>query len=334
MTSNITAYMDRIADLEQPVDLKKSPLADAILNQPRLYPKEQIKERNVQQKKKVWKRGISENDEKFLHKQYLEHIVKSATTYYGADNLSESGITTIVPGKAWVVPNLLTYEECDYFIKQGESFGLLPPIEAAGVGGKRTSKRTDNFCSPELSKLVISKFSNELLEKLEKTKPYTSFRGIHPNWRIAKYETSDFFIAHYDQADSITVKDDSKPKGKVRLDSFQTLLISLSDRSNFEGGATRLFPMNKYDDTAIDVELPRGFALVFAHRLLHAGLPPKSGTKYIAQAGILRDEPESVIGSLSTFKFGPGLTFPSSAEASTYERMKKRMYANGFIISK
>jgi len=332
--ASYTTYMERISDLEHPVDLKKSPLADAILNPPRSSPKEQLKERNVVQEKKVWKRGTSKNDEKCLEKQYWEHIVTPANTQYGANNLSDIDITTIIPEKAWVVPNLLTPDECDYFIKEGERFGLFPPRKELGVEWKRTSKRTNNFCAPELSKFVISKLPNELLEKLEETKPYASFRGIHPNWRIAKYETNDFFAAHYDQADSITVKDDAKPRGKARFDSFQTLLISLSDRSNFEGGATRFFPMNKYDDTAIDVELPRGYALVFAHRLLHAGLPPISGTKYIAQAGILRDEPERVIGSLSTFKFGPGLTFSSSAEASTYEHKMKRMDEDGCIIGK
>ena len=130
------------------------------------------------------------------------------------------------------------------------------------------------------------------------------------------------------------MKDDSKPRGKVRFDSYHTLLISLSDRSKFEGGATRLFPNGKYDDTTIDVKLPRGFALVFEHKLLHVGLPPKFGTKYIAQAGIIRDEPNDVMGSLSTFKFGPGLNFSVSADAAAREHMKKRMDEKAYIIGR
>ena len=82
-----------------------------------------------------------------------------------------------------------------------------------------------------------------------------------------------FFSAHYDQSDSLTIKDPNSKRGKRRLNSFQTLLIALSSREEggVEGGETRLFPEGRYDDSAIDVELPRGWGLVFDHRLLHAG---------------------------------------------------------------
>jgi len=330
---NSERKMILISDLERPIDLKNSPFADAIICNPRTSPTESLDETNIIERK-AWKREVSGDEEERLRMKYWEHIVSPVTQNYGVDNFTGNEVTTIIPGKAWVIPNLLTPDECDEFIQKGEEFGLLPPRKEAGVEGKRTSKRTENFCASELSKLVIPKLSNEFLDELEKAKPYTSFRGIHPNWRIAKYGTSDFFAAHYDQADSITVKDESKPRGKVRFDSHHTLLISLSDRSKFEGGATRLFPKNKYDDTAIDVELPRGFALVFEHKLLHAGLPPTLGTKYIAQAGIIRDEPKNVMGSLSTFKFGPGLNFSATADAAAREHMKKRMDENGYIIGR
>ena len=55
--------------------------------------------------------------------------------------------------------------------------------------------------------------------------------------------------------------------------------------------------------------LPRGYGLIFQQRgLLHAGLPViGEGVKYIAQAGLLRAEPQHVSGPCAVFKYGPGL---------------------------
>ena len=52
----------------------------------------------------------------------------------------------------------------------------------------------------------------------------------------------------------------------------------------------------------------QGAGLVFQQRgQLHAGLPVSSGEKWIAQAGLLRGEPQEFLGPLSIFKYGPGL---------------------------
>ena len=66
--------------------------------------------------------------------------------------------------------------------------------------------------------------------------------------------------------------------------------------------------------------LPQGWALVFQQKgLFHAGLPVVEddgddgdgggGTKYIAQAGLLRAEPEPGVltGPASLFKYAPGI---------------------------
>merc|ERR1719413_347471 len=63
---------------------------------------------------------------------------------------------------------------------------------------------------------------------------------------------------------------------------------------------------------AVDVALPRGWALVFKQRgLIHAGQPlsPTSPCpKHVAQAGILRVLPEGVLQKPSVFKNGIGVT--------------------------
>eukprot|EP00438_Fugacium_kawagutii_P002031 Skav205088 [mRNA] locus=scaffold2214:31067:31774:+ [translate_table: standard] len=216
------------------------------------------------------------------------------------------GVTTIIPGRAWVISELLSKDECLEVIEAGESFGLLPAAKEAGTQGIRTSKRTGNYCNVDLSALVGRRLPPTLLDFMEESKPHTAVRGIHPNWRVGRYDAEDFFAAHYDQADSLTVRTED---GKERYDSSHTLLISLSDRGTFTGGATRFWPTGSYDDTAVDVELPCGYAVVFEQKLLHAGLAVQSGAKHIAQAGILRGMPKGLGSRPSTFRLGPGLSF-------------------------
>merc|ERR1712003_157874 len=156
------------------------------------------------------------------------------------------------------------------------------------------------------------------------------FHGIHDNWRILRYDTDGgaAFPAHQDQMDSF-----QKPKndGSGRKDlvvSSHTLLLQLSEDS-LEGGCTRFYPRAKVSrpkqprmdevsfrkrqfDHAVDVILPRGWALVFRQRgLLHAGQPLSASSpcsKYVAQAGVLRVLPEGAVQRPSVFKNGPGVT--------------------------
>mmetsp|Transcript_114339 Transcript_114339/g.356050 ORF Transcript_114339/g.356050 Transcript_114339/m.356050 type:complete len:326 (-) Transcript_114339:166-1143(-) len=246
-----------------------------------------------------------------LQKAYWKHMAAPVPQLVGGNGreIRVDGITTVIPERAWVVPQLLSEEECAELARLGEEFGLESARASSGSQGLRLNKRTANYWNPGLAALVANRLPEALLEVIEETKPHTSVRGIHPNWRVARYDPGDYFAAHYDQADSLTMQAE---QGKERYDSSHTLLISLSRRSDLAGGATRLWPTGTYDDTAVDVELPQGYALVFQQRLLHAGLAVRSGTKHIAQVGVLRGVPQRVSGAPSTFRFGPGLDFASS----------------------
>ena len=292
-----------IADLERPIS-KESPLAVALLN-PRPSPPGPLSAPGKPAAVKLAK-PLSPRSKEALRRAYWQHVAAPVPRLVGGrgEQISGDGITTVIHGRAWVVPQLLSSEECGDLIRLGEEFGLEPPRTAAGVTGLRTSKRTADYCNPELAGRIAHRLPEALLELLEETKPHTCVRGIHPNWRLARYDVGEYFAAHYDQADFLTVK---AGEGKERYDSSHTLLISLSKRSELEGGATRLWPSGSYDDTAVDVELPQGCALVFEHRLLHAGLAIQSGAKHIAQVGVLRGMPERVGNAPSTFRFGPGL---------------------------
>lgn len=302
LTTVTQRKMELIVDLEKPIG-PESPLF-AVLLKPRPEPLKPEASKPVPFKQPA---KLSPKEQEELREAYWRHVA-SPVQKFGGDGRHElpEGITSIIPGRAWVVSHLLSEEECANVIKAGEIFGLLPAAREAGTQGLRTNKRTGNYCSVDLSTLVGPRLPPALLDFIEESKPHTAVRGIHPNWRIARYDNEEFFAAHYDQADSLTLR--TEDGSKERYDSSHTLLISLSDRSAFQGGATRFWPTATYDDTAIDVELPCGWAVIFEQKLLHAGLPVQ-GVKHIAQAGILRGMPSGVGHRPSTFRLGPGLTF-------------------------
>jgi len=300
--------MEMLADLEHPIS-RDSPLAVVLLKPRPLPPAGPAASKPAAFR---FAKPLSPRSKERLQKAYWEHMALPVPQLFGGDGqeLRSDGITTVIPGRAWVVPQLLSAEECAQVVSWGEDFGLQPALAASGAQGLRTNKRTSNYCNPGLAALVANRLPAALLEAVEATRPHTAVRGVHPNWRIGRYDVGDFFAAHYDQADSLTAQAD---QGKERYDSSHTLLISLSRRSELEGGATRLWPSGSYDDTAVDVELPQGYALVFEQRLLHSGLAIRSGAKHIAQVGILRGVPDRVSGAPSTFRFGPGLDFSSAS---------------------
>ena len=104
---------------------------------------------------------------------------------------------------------------------------------------------------------INQRLPEELLEGLEASAPQTSVRGVHPNWRVARYHAGQTFPAHQviftllpfsfslefllqDQADSVIVKHPQRVR--QRYTSSHTLLINLkSPGEDFQGGATRFF---------------------------------------------------------------------------------------------
>jgi len=298
-------YLKRLKDLDHPLSLSS----------PWLFPPRPDQDPPVEQEGR--KSGVklptplTVEEKAKLRSEYLANVKLPATTTF--DSFPAHCLTCVLPGKAWVVPSLLTEEECEEIIEAGEQWGLTRDNkrdESAPVkdSATRTSKRTNNWISEELSIKMIKKLPEELLKVVEASVPYTSVRAVHPNWRVACYQRDETFPAHTDQADSVVVEHPEKKK--QRFTSSHTLLIYLRRRGEqFTGGATRIWVDGSYSGRTVDVCLPQGWALVFQQKgVLHAGLPVEGeGAKYIAQAGILRAEPTYTAGACAIFKYGPGL---------------------------
>jgi hypothetical protein len=312
-------YMRRLGDLENPL-----PLDSPLFLPPR--PDNNPPETALEKKKGPVKlpTPLSGEEKEKIRNEYLENVKLPASTIF--DTFPEDCLTEVVPGKAWVVPGLLSEEECEQIIQAGEEWGITADSKGEpGRGAMRTSKRTSSWVNEEMSMKMIKRLPEELLTAVEATAPYTSVRGIHPNWRVARYQKGETFPAHVDQSDSLVVEHSEKKK--QRFTSSHTLLIYLRRRGEqFQGGATRLFLDGRlntvftnnshnwsfagtYNGVTSDVCLPQGWGLVFQQKgLLHAGLPVEGeGAKYIAQAGLLRGEPNYTAMETAIFKYGPGL---------------------------
>ena len=126
-------------------------------------------------------------------------------------------------------------------IQLGEDWGIgEEDFKVAQELRLRTSNRTNSYCNEELTTRINPRLPEELLEAVEASSPYTSVRGIHPNWRVARYQEGQTFPAHQDQADSVIVK--HQERARQRFTSSHTLLINLRrPGQDFQGGATRFF---------------------------------------------------------------------------------------------
>lgn len=225
---------------------------------------------------------------------------------FDSANLAQDSITEIIPGVAWVIPNLLTIAECNACIEEAEAFGLSEPQASVTL---RTAKRTKYWQNSALSEKCLAALPASFVQTLESIAPRTAVRCLHPNWRVVKYQSGECFPAHIDGGDNM----DAHSSGTGgRLQSSHTVLIQLSDRNSCVGGATRFWLGGGFDQ-AIDVEPPQGYAVVFKQKgLLHNGQLLHSGVKYAAQAGLMRELPaEGKVERPSIFRWYDGNQDPA-----------------------
>lgn len=236
-------------------------------------------------------------------------LVKS----YGREDFSDDAVTEVLPGLAWVVPGMLSDGECDEWIRAGTEHGI--GFSQYQGSSYRTAKRTIEYVNEDMSALAFARLPAELLAAVRPTCMGTETVGLHSNWRVLRYDPGDQFPAHTDQQDEVATKGADGVTTRVR--STHTLLLALSGCDAASGGATRFFPTGRLDE-AVDVNLPRGYGLVFQQKgLLHSGMPVQSGVKFVAQAGVLRALP--LTGKVETphvFKFAFNLGYKTQESDS------------------
>jgi len=320
MSFDSNKYMNRVKDREVPIPRDSSLLLQPMRPDPVMPSGQAGGHKKPVTIKSFLPLPLEEQEE--LEKEYYRLAALPATN--SLTDFPQSGVTEVVSGKAWVVSGLLNQEECREIIRRGDGVGMT--VGKSPDLAPRTSRRTNDYHDPWITRLVGDRLPEELMEKVEATLPFSAVRGVHSNWRVACYGPGQTFPAHWDQSDAITVAGEEEGT-KELCTSSHTLLIYLSPPEDFSGGATRLFLSGKYDQDTLDIRLPQGCALIFQQKgMLHAGLEVKApgggdspGCKYIAQAGLLRGQSE-IRAAPSLNKLGPGLDFKQNRELKQMEK--------------
>jgi len=173
-------------------------------------------------------------------------------------------------------PGFISEKEADYILKRAE------PLfeESLVVGGKDVDVRKSETAWLPKSDKVIKDIIQRVCELSDK--PFENAEEM----QVVKYQPSGYYNEHHDSCcDDVEGCVEFEKRGGQRV---MTMLIYLSE--GFEGGATRFPNLNR------EYKPKKCGGLLF-HPLekngnrchpyaLHAGLPVKSGTKYIANVWI------------------------------------------------
>lgn len=223
--------------------------------------------------------------------------------------------TLLCDEKIFTLDNYLTNEECDEFIKAAETRGFKDSSPSGGGHGRtgREDARTSQFCvlnnqsyadrlwtkvkdflPPDLTHLSTTAYVNT--DKIAtETKPIT----VNPHVRIYKYDVGQQFPEHIDYKMKRRVW---KNKKQYEQMTFMTLLIYLND--DFEGGQTGFW--TQHDEIGkkehcrflrgienkphqIVISPKKGTAVINDQNLLHEGMAPTSGIKYVIRTDIIHE---------------------------------------------
>ncbi len=163
-----------------------------------------------------------------------------------------------------VVENFLTPEECVNYITMSEKMGYAEAlIQTKGNGEVMNKDVRDN------DRVIWDdvNLASELFERMKHLPPQTidewQIYGLNERFRFYRYKDGQKFRTHVD--------------GAFKRNENELSLISmlLYLNGDFEGGGTPLLTIDEV------IQPKEGMLLLFDHKILHAGLPVTSGTKYV-----------------------------------------------------
>jgi hypothetical protein len=181
---------------------------------------------------------------------------------------------------AMVIPNVYTPEECKAWIADIESHELTSA--AIRVDGAQVVDSSVRRCKRWMDDNVER--TNDLWKRIrayvEMYEAEDAFAvGLNPRLRCLKYEPGDYFMPHYD---------DSHDMG----DEFSLLSAIVYLNDTFEGGETVFLDENVPKDKVVH-RPQQGSVLLMEQSILHEGVTPTSGIKYIVRTDVMFTESES-----------------------------------------
>mgnify|MGYP006411309145 CR=1 FL=1 len=229
------------------------------------------------------------------------------------DYMNQNTYTDLYNKHIFTLDNILSHDECSTLIEKTNNIGWNKSSPSGGGHGRTGNEdaRTNKFCvlfdeilanqiwnqvkiflPDDLSFVGENVYFNSIT-KGEEWKP----SYIYNKFRIYKYDIGDAFPEHIDYKVKRNIIKDNK---EFVEQSFLTLLIYLND--DFEGGETGYWPdhngihcrflrnvercSNKKDHQII-IKPQTGMCVVQDQNILHEGLPPTKGIKYILRTDII-----------------------------------------------
>jgi hypothetical protein len=187
----------------------------------------------------------------------------------------------------WTVPGLFSPSECASIVAGAADHAWLPAtvnrasgrVVEAGLRDSSTAVLRDPALAAELYRRVLPHVPARMSAELgARGRVQMDVAGVHLPVRIYRYEPGQHFGLHQDQSYF----------GEDGTMSLLTFMVYLNE--DFEGGSTD-FP--EQGQTIV----PRtGTALLFQHRLLHAGTRVTAGTKLVLRSDVLY-LPEGSVGA-------------------------------------
>lgn len=172
-----------------------------------------------------------------------------------------------------VKENFFTSEECDGFIKFSEQQGYVDAPVRTRDGEVMNKDYRDNdryvWDKPDVAAQIFPLIKDLVPQVVEGNGFKWEPCGLNERFRFYRYRDGQSFKPHVDGAFK---------RNEDEL-SLITALIYLN--GDFEGGSTYLIGVNE------NVKPEKGMLLLFDHKILHAGLPVTSGTKYVLRTDVM-----------------------------------------------
>jgi predicted 2-oxoglutarate/Fe(II)-dependent dioxygenase YbiX len=176
---------------------------------------------------------------------------------------------------AFVVPNVLTAEECAAYIALSEKIGYEPATITTVSGAElrpdvRNNDRVihdDPTLATTLWELVAAYLPASVGDR--------QVRGLNERFRFYRYDPGQRFEWHLDGYFE-------RENGER---SLYTVLFFLND--SFEGGETRFRVRGDDGAKTVGVKPVTGHTLIFLHDMLHEGAAVTAGRKYILRTDVM-----------------------------------------------
>jgi len=217
--------------------------------------------------------------------------------------------------RIFTIENVLTSEACSKIISECEEKGWNKSSPSGGGHGRtgREDPRTNSFCvlfDDELAGKIWRKIKDFLEPDLsflgENVYFHSATKGkewkpsfIYHKMRIYKYNVGEAFPEHIDYKVERNVRKNGE---ELVQQSFLSLLIYLND--DFENGETGYWPNHNgihcrflrevekqqtKKDHQILIKPKTGMGVIQDQNILHEGLPPTKGIKYLLRTDIIHE---------------------------------------------